>query len=288
VTTIPAMKRNYIFIFLLLIGTSVLGQEVRWADQVIEYSSQFGKRQYSVNQVLGKPNVLPNLGASPNAWSPKKKGKLEYVKVGFVNPIQIQQLAIAETHNPGGIHKIYAYDTDGNEYLLNTFSPNYIPIEGRLFRFFFDLTEYKVAALKITIDGSLLTGHFGIDAIGVSDAKEPITVDINVTDDINNDYVPIALGSNINSEYNELRPLIAPEANTLFFSRQNHPENTGGVNDDEDIWFSKKDSVSGDWQKAENIGKPLNNKGQTSLAQFQQMEMACCCCWEMLTTQKIK
>lgn len=255
------MKRNYIFIFLLLIGTSVLGQEVRWADQVIEYSSQFGKRQYSVNQVLGKPNVLPNLGASPNAWSPKKKGKLEYVKVGFVNPIQIQQLAIAETHNPGGIHKIYAYDTDGNEYLLNTFSPNYIPIEGRLFRFFFDLTDYKVAALKITIDGSLLTGHFGIDAIGVSDAKEPITVDINVTDDINNDYVPIALGSSINSEYNELRPLIAPEANTLFFSRQNHPENTGGVNDDEDIWFSKKDSVSGDWQKAENIGKPLNNKG---------------------------
>lgn len=239
----------------------MLGQEVRWADQVLEYSSQFGKRQYSANQVLGKPNVLPNLGASPNAWSPKKKGKLEYIKVGFVNPIQIQQLAIAETHNPGGIHKIYAYDSDGNEYLLNTFSPNFIPIEGRLFRFFFDLTEYKVAALKVTIDGSLLTGHFGIDAIGVSDSKEPITVDINITDDINNDYVPIALGTNINSEYNELRPLIAPDANTLFFSRQNHPENTGGVKDDEDIWFSKRDSVNGEWLKAENIGKPLNNKG---------------------------
>jgi outer membrane protein OmpA-like peptidoglycan-associated protein len=244
-----------------LIANPIFAQDVQWASEVIDYSSQFGKRQYSVNQVVGKPNVLPNLGASPNAWSPKKKGKQEFVKVGFANPTKIRQIAIAETHNPGGIHKIFAYDTDGNEYLLNTFSPSFIPIEGRLFRFFFDETTYEVAAVKITIKGDLLTGHFGIDAIGVSDSNEPITVEINVTDDLSNDYVPIALGSTVNSEYNELRPLIAPEGNTLFFSRQNHPENTGGTKDDEDIWFSLRDSITGDWLTAQNIGKPLNNKG---------------------------
>jgi OOP family OmpA-OmpF porin len=101
--------------------------------------------------------------------------------------------------------------------------------------------NFKVTAVKVTIDGKLLAGHFGIDAIGISDSKEPITVEINVTDDINNDYIPIALGPSINSEYNELRPLITPQANTLFFSRQNHPENTGGTKDDEDIWFSLRD-----------------------------------------------
>lgn len=254
------MKNIFILLFLFLSFTSY-SQKVKWADEVLGYSSDFGKRQYSVNQILGKPNVLPNLGASPNAWSPKKKGKHEFVKVGFKNPEQIRQIAVAETHNPGGIHKVFAYDTDGNEYLLNEFQPNYIPIEGRLFRFFFDQTPYKVAAIKITIDGSLLTGHFGIDAIGVSNSKEPIAVEINVTTEINNDYVPIALGSNINSEYNELRPLITPETNTLFFSRQNHPENTGGVKDDEDIWFSEKDTITGEWLKAKNIGKPLNNDG---------------------------
>jgi len=255
------MKHFYIVVLLLFKSLLSFSQEVRWAEEVIEYSSQFGKRQYSVNQITGKPNVLPNLGASPNAWSPKKKGKYEYVKVGFKDPIKIQQIAIAETHNPGGIHKIFTYDKKGNEYLLNTFSPSFIPIEGRLFRFFFDETEYEVAAVKITIDGDLAEGHFGIDAIGVSDSKEPIAVEINVTDEINNDYVPIALGSSINSEYNELRPLISPEANTLFFSRQNHPENTGGVNDDEDIWIAKRDTTSGDWLQAQNIGRPLNNKG---------------------------
>ncbi|NJN29006.1 MAG: OmpA family protein, partial [Cyclobacteriaceae bacterium] len=113
----------------------------------------------------------------------------------------------------------------------------------------------------ITINGQLLTGHFGIDAIGISDSNEPIAVEINITDEINNDYVPIALGSNVNSEYNELRPLIAPEANTLFFSRQNHPDNMGGVKDDEDIWFSERDSITGYWKKAVNPGRPLNNNG---------------------------
>ncbi|NJN27114.1 MAG: OmpA family protein, partial [Cyclobacteriaceae bacterium] len=158
------MKKFYFFA-LLLMALNSYGQSVKWADKVLEHSSEFGKRQYSVNQVLGKPNVLPNLGASPNAWSPKKKGKEEFVKVGFNEPMRIRQIAIAETHNPGGIHQIFAYDSNGQEYLLNTFEPNFIPIEGRLFRFFFDQTPYDVAAIKITINGQLLTGHFGIDAL---------------------------------------------------------------------------------------------------------------------------
>lgn len=253
--------KNIILIALMLFTLTAFSQNVKWAYEVLDYSSQFGKRQYSVNQVTGKPNVLPNLGASPNAWSPKKKGKEEFVKVGFNSPIKIQQIVIAETHNPGAINKIFAYDNKGKEYLLNTFQPQNIPIEGRLFRFYFDKTSYHVAALKITIKSNVLSGHFGIDAIGISDSKIPITVEINVTDEINNDYVPVALNSNINSEYNELRPLIAPGANTLFFSRQNHPENIGGEKDDEDIWFSEKDPLTGDWLKAKNAGKPLNNKG---------------------------
>ena len=253
--------KNIFLIALLLISVTSFSQNIQWADEVLDFTSQFGKRQYSVDQVTGKPNVLPNLGASPNAWAPKKRGKTEFVKVGFKNPVQIRQIAIAETHNPGAIHKIYAYDTKGNEYLLSEFEPHFLPIEGRLFRFFFDRTSYEVAALKITINGDVLAGHFGIDAIGVSDSQLPITVEINVTNELNNDYVPIALGSNINSEYNELRPLIAPDAKTLFFSRQNHPENTGSVNDDEDIWFAERDSISGDWRKAINMNRPLNNNG---------------------------
>ncbi len=245
----------------ILVYSPSFAQEVEWADTVLAFSSQFSVRQYSARQVLGKPNVLPNLGASPNAWSPKKKNRTEYIKVGFEKPMKIRQVAIAETYNPGGIEKIYAYDVAGNEYLLNSFEAKYIPIEGRLFRFVFDQTPYEVAALKVVVNGKAINGYFGIDAIGISDSADPISIEINITDKINNDYVAVALDSNINTPYNELRPLISPDAKTLYFSRRNSPENIGGVNDDEDIWFAERDSVTGDWKKARNIGRPLNNKG---------------------------
>ncbi len=254
--------RNFFLVLLsMILSTPLLAQQVEWASKVLDYSSQFSVRQYAANQVLGKPNVLPNLGASPNAWSPKRKNRLEYVKVGFEKPMKIRQVAIAETYNPGGIEKIYAYDVSGKEYLLNTFETKHIPIEGRLFRFVFDETPYEVAALKLVINGKVINGYFGIDAIGISDSADPISIEINITDEINNDYVPVALDSNINTPYNELRPLISPDAKTLYFSRRNSPENIGGVNDDEDIWYAERDSVNGSWKKAKNIGRPLNNKG---------------------------
>lgn len=255
------MKKIPILFWAVIFNFTSYGQKVEWASRVLEFSSQFSVRQYSANQILGKPNVLPNLGASPNAWSPKKKNRLEYIKIGFDKPMQIRQVAIAETHNPGGIEKIYAYDRNGKEHELHTFEARYLPIEGRLFRFIFDETPYEVSALKILVNGKAIKGHFGIDAVGISDSSNPITIEINVTDEINNDYVPIALDSSINTQYNELRPLISPDARILYFSRRNSPDNVGGVNDDEDIWYAERDSVTGSWKKAKNIGRPLNNKG---------------------------
>ena len=36
----------------------------------------------------------------------------------------------------------------------------------------------------------------------------------------------INLGPAVNSEYNELRPLISPDGKTLYFIREGHPQNT--------------------------------------------------------------
>ena len=251
-----------IFIALVLVMPAALkAQEEQWASKVIEFSSQFGVRQYSAQQILGKPNVLPNLGASPNAWAPKRKGREEYIVVGFEKPIRIQQIAIAETHNPGGVRSITAYDVNDNSHVVHTFEPEYLPIEGRLLRIFIDPTDFEVSALKIVVEGRVLQGHFGIDAVAISESKEPISVDIRISGEIANDYVPVALDSNVNTEYNELKPLLSPDGNTLYFSRQNHPENIGGIGDDEDIWFSLRDSTTGNWTLAQNIGRPLNNRG---------------------------
>ncbi len=66
------------------------------------------------------------------------------------------------------------------------------------------------------------------------------------------------LGTNINSEYNESKPIISPDGKTLFFARQNYPDNFKGFKDDQDIYYSLL--VNGKWSLAVNIGFPLNDK----------------------------
>lgn len=50
---------------------------------------------------------------------------------------------------------------------------------------------------------------------------------------------PELLGKEINTEYNEIGPVISPDGKTLFFSRISHPQNTHGANGSQDIWFSE-------------------------------------------------
>jgi outer membrane protein OmpA-like peptidoglycan-associated protein len=71
---------------------------------------------------------------------------------------------------------------------------------------------------------------------------------------------PERLGKEINSEYDEVLPVISSDGKTLYFSRFDHPQNTGGIKAGQDIWYSTLND-SARWSKAKNIGAPLNNNG---------------------------
>ncbi|NJM24821.1 MAG: hypothetical protein HC859_04165 [Bacteroidia bacterium] len=214
--------------------------------------------QYSAQQVLGKPNVLPSGGQNPNAWAPDRPKGKEFLKVGFANPIQIRQIAIAESHNPTAIYRVLAYDEAGNEYVINTLNPTSVPQRGRMLNMFMDTTPYKVVAVKIEFDGAALPDYFGIDAIGISDTNYPIIADIPKPLLLASGIVIEQLDKNVNSDYSELNPLLSPDGKTLYFSRSNHPENVGGINDKEDIWYSELDST-GHWKLARNLTQ-FNNE----------------------------
>jgi outer membrane protein OmpA-like peptidoglycan-associated protein len=246
---------------LILITNLVQAQNVQWASRVIEFSSELTPIPYSANQALHKPNVLPVGGESPNAWTPGKPDREEFIKVGFQQPSKIQQIAIAESYNPSTVFKIFTYDKEGNEFLINEFNPRAISITGRLLNVFFEMTPYEVHAVKIVLNGKAVPGYSSIDAIGISDSKIPIEVTVNVAENLRDDIVPERLSDKINSQYSELRPLISPDGNTLYFSRRNHPDNIGGAKDLEDIWYSERDPETGEWKEAKNMGLNLNNKG---------------------------
>ncbi len=255
------MKRFLLSLILLTVFSfSSRAQVVQWATKVIEFSSELTPVQYAAKQTLGKPNVLPAGGQSPNAWAPDRPKRKEFLKLGYSEPISIRQIAIAESHNPSAIYRVFVYDESGKEYLINTLNPMAVPLKGRMLNLFVELTPYKVSAVKIEFDGAALPDYFSIDAVAISDSNYPIIADIPSMQMLASGIIIEALDNKVNSEYKELNPLLSPDGKTLYFSRQNHPENVGGIQDKEDIWYSELDSA-GRWQLARNMGNNLNNAG---------------------------
>lgn len=251
------MKR--ILFLLFSVGFTVShAQVIQWASKVIDFSSELTPVQYAAKQALGKPDVLPAGGQSPNAWVPDKPKRKEFIKLGFANPTSIRQIAIAESHNPSAIYRVLAYDVSGKEYVINTLNPQAVPLKGRMLNLFMEPTPYKVAAVKIEFDGAALPDYFGIDAVAIAESGYPIIADIPTMQMLASGIVIEALDKNVNSEYAELNPLLSPDGKTLYFSRKNHPGNVGGVNDKEDIWYSELDST-GHWSLAKNMGDKFNN-----------------------------
>jgi outer membrane protein OmpA-like peptidoglycan-associated protein len=248
--------------FLLVFGlsTASFGQVVQWATKVLDFSTELTSAQYSANQILGKPNVMPYGGQNPSAWTPDRKGKKEFIKVAFDIPMEIQQVAIAESANPSALYRVLAYDPTGKEHLLRAFSPMPVPKLGMMRNIFIEKTAFKVAAIKLEFDGAALSDFFSIDAVGISDSPYLIVANLNIPSLLAKGILVERLDENVNSEATELNPILSPDGKTLYFSRRNHPQNLGGVEDKEDIWYSELDE-SGKWQLAKNMGPEFNNAG---------------------------
>ena len=254
------MKRLLLAAYLIVcIQIIAAAQVVQWASKVIDVSSELTPVQYSAQQALGKPNVLPAGGQNPNAWTPDKPKRKEFIKVGFATPIQIQQIAIAESHNPTAVFKIYTYDEAGREYLIRSFSPIVVPLKSRMLTVMVEKTPYKVTSIKLEFDGAALTDYFSIDAIAITDSNYPIVANIDIPDLLSKGLITERLDENVNSEFTELNPILTPDGKTLYFSRKNHPGNIGGVNDKEDIWYSEL-GPDGKWTLAKNMGPQFNNE----------------------------
>jgi outer membrane protein OmpA-like peptidoglycan-associated protein len=232
-------------------------QVVQWASKVLEFSSELTHAQYSAEQALGKPNVMPAGGDNPNAWMPDKPSRKEFLKLGFDKPMSIKQIAIAESFNPSALYRILVYDEAGKEYELSTFNPAAIPMKGRMMNFFLEPTSYKVAAVRLEFDGAAVPDYFAIDAVAISDSNYPIVAFIPTPELLASGIVTEVLDKNVNSDVNELNPILSPDGKTLYFSRSNHPDNKGGTKDKEDIWYSELGD-DGKWQLAKNMSQ-FNN-----------------------------
>lgn len=252
------MKKWSLIILSLFLSQHLFAQKAYWANKVIEYSSQYGTKEFSAQQVLGAPNALPNYGKSLVAWAPGVKGNKASITVGFEKATHVQQIAIGENLLAGSIESIFLYDEKGKEYLVyhqaNPMPKN--PDVASMFNHYIPLTPYKVTKLKLELNYKNFRNIPQIDCIGISPDRKKIEAKINTIDYASFIPNPENLGPQVNSRYHDMLPIIAPDDKTLYFARKNAPENTGSEKKD-DIYVSYMQS-NGTWTKAKNIGAPLN------------------------------
>ena len=68
----------------------------------------------------------------------------------------------------------------------------------------------------------------------------------------------------VNSYAKTLLPVLTPDGSRIYFDRKEHPENIGGINDPDDIWYCDR-LPNGYWTEPKNIGPPLNSMSSNAL-----------------------
>lgn len=212
--------KKYIYLLVIFFTLfSANAQQIQWANKVIKYSSDLGGKQFGIKRILGKPDVFPQGGYSGNAWTPKNAldGR-EVVEVGFEKPQTVKQVAVFENLNAGCVVKISA-STDGEHYeTVWSRKPDYktprykATLQGDRAYYFgrkrrkvsevpnvfnpgieyavLDNAVSGVVSVKVEFNFALLPGQKQIDAIGISDAVEPIEAKINTKPAL--EYLPNA------------------------------------------------------------------------------------------------
>jgi hypothetical protein len=75
-------------------------------------------RQWGPEQATGKPDTL-TAGDIPTAWaSLQPDAGAEWLEVSFPNPVEIAEIRIRETYNPGAISKVSAFLDSQKEQIL--------------------------------------------------------------------------------------------------------------------------------------------------------------------------
>ena len=80
-------------------------------------------------------------------------------------------------------------------------------------------------------------------------------------------YELVKLNDNVNTRYNEVSPVISPDGKSLYYFVSNHPENTFGKENSQDIWVSTRDD-KGEWTKAKHAGPPFNQNRYNQVFNF--------------------
>ncbi len=267
------MKLKLSILFILILNFGAHSQQIQWAESVINSSGAFADKDWSAQMVLGAPDAVPFGELSPRAFRIKNENGSAQFTVGYTIAQNIKQVIIVESFNPGRISRVTLFDEQNVPYVIldgsfkdaKDFNVISIPVPP---------TNIKFNKIEIRLNAATYSGWAQIDAIGISESDDPsIAKQIIENTGMTPRYERLLsreikrnLGYWLNTRFDETKPIISPDGNTLYFGRRFYPGNRGGTSDIQDIYISKK--INGEWGRPINIGSPINTanpNGATSV-----------------------
>ncbi len=267
------MKFRLTILFVILIHLGVSAQQIQWAESVVNSSGSYADNDWSAKMVLGPPDATPFGELSPRAFRIKTENGAAQFTLAYPIAQNIRQVIIVESFNPGRISRVTIFDEQNVPYVIHDgsyrdtkdFDIISIPVPS---------TDKKFNKVEIRLNADKNSGWAQIDAVGISESTDPSIAKqlienagmIPRYERLLSRQIKRNLGYWINTRFDETKPIISPDGNTLYFGRRFYPGNRGGTNDIQDIYVSKK--VNGEWGVPVNIGAPINNpnpNGATSV-----------------------
>ena len=126
----------------------------QWVHKINAYSSQYGEKSWSANQIIGPPQAYPAYGDIVTSWAPRGTGtRYEYVDINFEEAVVVKQLEVYETYNPGGIINVQFYDLDEKKWISVYQGPSLCGTisESRIFTVDISLPIYSEVCLQFVL-----------------------------------------------------------------------------------------------------------------------------------------
>ncbi len=263
------MNKKVLFCIALFSLFLANAQQVQWANKLLKFSSDLGGKQHGIKRILGKPDVFPQGGSSPNAWTPKKAlDGYEWVEVGFEKPQTVKQVAIFENLNAGCVVSVAVDDGSGKFKRVWSRKANYktvtfkatIPADRNYYfkrkrrkiqetpdvinpgveYALLDQAVSGVVAVRIEFNFALLPGQKEVDAIGISDSEIPIQPMVNTTTTFEN--LPLAQILTL-PEIEPSSCSVSADGNTFFIT---------AISDIKNEIYSFTKDAAGKWNNKKN------------------------------------
>lgn len=138
-----------------------LNPQLEPADEA--HTAGVPKRSWGPEQAVGEPDTL-QAGDLPTAWAPlTQDGGQEWLRLDYERTMDIAEVRVRETHNPGAVARVTAFLNDGTEVTLweGTEPPAAAPVEMS----FQVQSIVNAKSVKIYLDTKRTPGWNEIDAV---------------------------------------------------------------------------------------------------------------------------